>query len=136
MRYRRLQMRSVRAGIFVLVAALVALLSVSVLGRAQYFCRMMGHVVSECCCPAEHSRSATLRSADCCERIAPLDRTAVAVAHDPLATFHPLLALVAVLPMQERLPPVVRSCGLWPALARAPPAPKSPRFITHCALLI
>lgn len=123
-----------------LLVGLVVLLAAAGADRAQYFCKMMGRAVAECCCAAEHDLAAqharaTLQVKDCCQLIA-RSSPSVAAAHDQLMLQVAAPALLALLPALEAPEPSFRLVEPWSPMARAPPAIGPPRFIAHCALLI
>ncbi len=124
-----------------LLAWLVALLVLagSAWGGEHYLCRMTGRVQGTCCCGAAgvkvgKSAHPGVRSEDCCERIAPTERSVVAT---PRADVQPseLLALVALVPELSYLtpPPLERELVVRPG--RGPPVPKQPLYAVHCAYL-
>ena len=130
-------MRSSRAQLHILLAALVALLVAVVSDRAHYFCKMADRAVEECCCPAEHEHQSgpVARAPDCCEPLALLGRT-LAVLPNDAAPSAPHVAVAALLPMPELPVPSFELLASTPAAARAPPAIGPPLFLAHCALLI
>jgi hypothetical protein len=101
---------------------------------------MMGHAVEACCCAAEHpqhrSRNATLRAADCCERLAASQQPVATSSHNAALPDLPVAALVALLPALTHPEPSYRLLPTLRSPARAPPALGPPLFISHCALLI
>jgi hypothetical protein len=133
-------MRSVGLRFLMFLAVSITLVFLGAPARAQYLCRMMGFVGTSCCCPPaakarDTRRETTIRSPDCCERIAAVPSTSVATSRDvmdsvPTAELAGILAQsvhpVAGAPLTLRLP----------AAARAPPLERPPLFIVHCALLI
>jgi hypothetical protein len=122
---------------------LVLSISLVLLGtpaRAQYLCRMMGFVGASCCCPAAAKsrgarRETTIRSADCCERVAAVAPATVASPRDLVGSVAPA-ALVAALAASVYDVGEAQLTRSLPALARAPPIERPPLFIVHCALLI
>jgi hypothetical protein len=133
-----LPMRSARARILALLAALVVLLPGGASLGAQYFCRMMDRAVPACCCATnetdEASGEAGVRPADCCHRLASPDRSAAAAARGAVETI-PAAALSAVLPEPVYFPASVSTVCSTTAQARAPPTVEPPLFIAHCAFL-
>lgn len=132
------KMRAAR--VLALLATLLVAWPAAAFGGTQLVCRMMGRVVSTCCCgPSAHgekkaSVGAELRARDCCEKIAQADRGVVpAVRYAEVRV--DAAALVAVAPVVSALP-ISRAHALaeWPSLARAPP-PGVPLFLKHCSLL-
>jgi hypothetical protein len=134
-------MRSFRARLQILLAALMVLLGVAASQRSHYFCKMMGRAVAECCCVRGHAApvgknlGATARADDCCELIARDGQRVLAVqqAAPPQVV---MAALVVALPGVEYSLPSFAPSGHTPSLARAPPALGPPLFLSHCALLI
>ena len=122
-----------------LLTALIVLLAAAAPDRSQYFCKMMGRAVAECCCSTEqrlqHSRSATVQSPDCCERFSP-SQQAVASSHNATPPDFPAAALVATLPAFVDAEPSFRVVPAPRPPARASPGVGPPLFISHCALLI
>jgi len=123
------------------LALLVALLVLggSAWGGEHYLCRMSGRVQSSCCCGAARanvgkSAQPGVRSEDCCERVAPGERTVVTTARAGVQPSE-LAVLVGVVPEPQYLPPLppAREVGVRPA--RGPPAPKQPLYAVHCAYL-
>jgi hypothetical protein len=132
----RVPMRSARARIVALLAALVVVLPGGASLGAQYFCRMMDRAVPACCCaPSENdeARGETgVRPADCCSRLAAPERSAAAAR---VPSRRPVAALSAILPEPTYLAPSVSMSCSTTAQARAPPTVKSPLFIAYCAFL-
>src|SRR5262245_53831435 len=132
------RMRALR--VLALFAAMLVAWPVAAFGGNPLLCRMMGRVVSSCCCgSAAHgtkkaSAGAELRSRDCCEKIAQPNHEAIpAVRYTELRVDAP--ALVAVVPVVTALPvPRARTVGERPFLARAPPS-DTPIFLKNCSLL-
>ncbi len=134
------RMRSAGPRLLIFLAISVMLVLLGAPARAQYLCRMMGFVGTSCCCPAPAKargarREATLRTPDCCERVAAVAPATVATPRDA-ADSVPAASLAATL-----MAPVydVAEAQLslpLPASARAPPIERPPLFIVHCALLI
>ena len=124
-----------------LLAWLVALLVLAgnAWGGEHYLCRMSGRVQSTCCCGAARvqvgkSAQPGVQSEDCCERIAPSERSVVAT---PRAGVQPseLVALAALVPEVPYFgpPPLERELVVRPG--RGPPVPKQPLYVVHCAYL-
>jgi hypothetical protein len=130
-------MRSASARFLMFLAISVMLVLLGVPARAQYLCRMMGFVGTSCCCPAAKARGtpreATLRTADCCERVAAVAPATVATPRDVVGSV-PAASLAATLAVSDVAE--AQLSFLLPALARAPPFERPPLFIVHCALLI
>jgi hypothetical protein len=131
---RRLRLRLIAVGI-----VLTMLLPAGALAGARMFCRMGGNVTGACCCKARADRSATPDSqpscgkASCCELRSP---TPPAVsAGEPAARVFPA-ALVAIVAAADLIPTVPGRAAPLPQQARAPPSPRAPKFLDHCALLI
>jgi hypothetical protein len=134
------QQRGAVARLMVAVAAILALLAAGAPLGTRYFCRMMGRVVTECCCErsaeARHSDDgAQIRATDCCERLAASVRSFVAVPADQVAHL-PAAPILAVLPSPAVVLPAARLVSVLVPSARAPPLLTLRRFIAHCRLLI
>jgi hypothetical protein len=123
-----------------LLAALIVLLAAAASDHSQYFCKMMGRAVSECCCSAEqrlhHSRSATMQPSDCCERLAAGQERVAITSHNATAPDFPSAALATTLPTFAAAESDFRVVPALRPPARAPPGVGPPLFISHCALLI
>jgi hypothetical protein len=133
-------MRSAGARFLMFLAISITLVLLGTPARAQYLCRMMGFVGNSCCCPpaakARDTRpEATIRAADCCERISAVPSATVATPRDWMASV-PTAALAAILPVSVCAVAEPQLTLLLPAAARAPPIERPPLFIVHCALLI
>jgi hypothetical protein len=132
-------MRSASARFLMFLAISIMLVLLGAPARAQYLCRMMGFVGTSCCCPAAKARGtrreATIRTADCCERVAAVAPGTVATPRDVVGSV-PAASLAATL--AGAVPDVAEAqlSLLLPASARAPPLERPPLFIVHCALLI
>jgi hypothetical protein len=127
-----------------IVRALVLLLALTVLGGSawasdHYVCRMSGRVVSSCCCSSEHGSSAQRRQpgarpADCCERIAPSERSSVAIQRAGIEPSE-LVGLAATVPLPLYFPSLAPVRELVRNPGRGPPVAKQPRYVVHCAYL-
>lgn len=122
-----------------LLTALIVLLASAAADRSQYFCKMMGRTVVECCCAVEHSqhraRRATVQAPDCCERLAASQQPLAITSHDATLPDFALAMSVATPPFTHP----ERGFRVLPALdpaMRSPPGVGPPLFISHCALLI
>jgi hypothetical protein len=134
------QQRGLVARLMVAVAAMLALLAASAPLGTHYFCRMMGQVITECCCERsgevpDPNEGAQVRAADCCERLAPSLHSFVAVPGDHAAPLPPAPMLAVLLPPAIVLP-AVRLVSVPMPSARAPPLLTLRRFIAQCRLLI
>lgn len=122
-----------------LLTVLVVLLATAASDRSQYFCKMMGRTVAECCCSGEQrqqrSRSVTAKSADCCELLTASSQPLV-ISHNAAVPELPVAALAATLPAFVYREQSFRLVPVPHAPARAPPAIGPPLFISNCALLI
>ena len=133
-------MRPFGARLSVLLATLVVVLASVAAHRSQYFCKMMGQAVAECCCASarEHVRppeGVTARAPDCCERLGSSEPSVVATSVGPPANL--TAAAFAVVTFTTQLPaPSYRVLQRLPAAARAPPALGPPLFVAHCSWLI
>ena len=123
-----------------LLTALIVLLAAAAADRSQYFCKMMGRAVAECCCSTEQhlqrSRSATVQSSDCCERLGASQEPVATTSHNATAPDFPAAALAVTLPAFGCPEPTFRVVPALRPPARAPPGIGPPLFISHCALLI
>ena len=133
-------MRGFGVRLQLLLTALMVLLAAAAADRSQYFCKMMGRAVAECCCNAEQrvprSRSATVQSSDCCERLGATGEPLATPAHDATPPDFPAAALAVTLPAFTSLELNFRVVPALRPPARAPPGVGPPLFISHCALLI
>jgi hypothetical protein len=136
-------MKRLSARIVAALTVLLVALPAGALGSDQYFCRMMGRLVDDCCCKAdsnEHqaatkSSSPEIKARSCCERVergthaaSPgLKDSALRVASPLVATVSPLAGVV---PEAK-----VRALGLRHSRARAPPLLAERIFLKNCSLL-
>ena len=128
------------ARILAIMTAIVVALPASALPRTQYYCRMMGEVMSSCCCKG-HGDGTTaqvqqdeVRHPGCCELVTTSDEAAPAT-RDAVAKVFPA-GLVAVLPISTDIGRSTGAATRLANVARGPPALAGPRYITHCRLLI
>jgi hypothetical protein len=131
-------MRGAFARLLVVLAALMVLPG-SAWGGVLYRCRMSGRVQATCCChaaekSAEPAASPDARASDCCERLTRADgftATSPRLASDSL---HPA-ALSALLPVPLGVGPARKAASVSAPQSRAPPGPRRPLFVVHCAYL-
>jgi hypothetical protein len=128
------------ARLLLLLVAALLLPPRAAFARSQYFCHMQERVVSTCCCGSKRSaqRECELRASshDCCERIAPVDGGPAHAGFRHDASVAPaLLAVLLAAPSEPVARPFVESDVVHPGRG-PPPAPRTPLFIAHCALLI
>ena len=132
-------MRSVRARVFALLAALVLLLPSGAWARSQYYCRMMGGLVPSCCCGADaRSQSAKhaqeLQDANCCQRISPSTRSVLLSTPEAVRELA-LPATLAVVCVSADITPQPDTGTSCTESTQAPLAIGPPLFVMHCALL-
>ena len=133
-------MQSIRLRLLALFAVLLVALPLAAAARELYQCRMMGRVMSSCCCASSaqtaHAadRGPSLEKSDCCTRLEQRTQAASGVRDEaarsaaaPLAT-QTRVCVILPEPVQDLR---VRE----PAHARAPPPTGPPLFLKHCALL-
>ena len=122
------------------VPAIVLVLLPSVASaHAQYQCRITGTVMAAPCCqteaaPRDAHCATQIRSADCCERLAPANPPAAPAVHDA-ANQVPRPAVFAIVSVTSLLAP---RAGLAHDTSRDNKALHvvgPPLFIVHCALL-
>jgi hypothetical protein len=130
-----------RARLLLLLVAALLVEPRAAFARPQLFCRMLDRVVTTCCCAAKraaHGRECELRASppDCCERIAPLGNSPAHGGFRHAAGVAPAaLAVLLAGPLEPSARPFLDSASVHPA--RGPPAPpRTPLFISHCALLL
>jgi hypothetical protein len=131
-------MRSLRAEFLALLAALMLLVGTAYAGP-QYLCRMSGRVLAGCCCASNQERQEstcepTLVAGDCCERLAPRDRSQV--ARGATGENVPPAALSAILSEPVYAFPVAVAARAVVEQSRGPPMVGPPIFVAHCAFLI
>lgn len=132
-------MRSARAHLHALLIGSLALVSVLVADRAQYFCKVMERALAECCCASHgnsaRSEAATASAPSCCERLKSRAGQVASAARDAA----PLVLSASLLSLPTELEWPAQTFRLLPAGAagaRAPPALGPPLFLAHCSLLI
>lgn len=132
-------MSGVRARVFALLAALILLLPGGASARAEYYCQMMGHVVTACCCETDAASKAPaptqeLQAADCCQRISSAARSASLGTHEALKVMA-AAALAAIAPEPIGVAVAVDTGSSCAESTQAPLAIGPPLFVKHCALL-
>ena len=132
-------MRTVRARIFALLAALVMLLPGGASAHGRYYCRMMGRVVASCCCGPD-ARAPTpkhaqeIQEADCCHRISSTTRSASLGTRQAVRE----IAAAALSPAVREpfdVQPGTDTGNSCAESTQAPLAIGPPLFVVHCAFL-
>ena len=130
-------MRGAFARLLVVLAALMVLPG-SAWGGVLYRCQMSGRVQSTCCCGArekapEPGAVPGACASDCCERLVPRDGLK---ATNPRTT-NDSIQPSAFVPALSVHPPVrvAQAPERAPSRSRAPPGPRRPLFVVHCAYL-
>ena len=127
----------------VLAAAVIALMLLPFVApaRAQYMCRMTGHLLAARCCQAGAAHrdalcagTAQVSSTECCELLSPA-RLSVAPAVRDTANHVPPAALVGAVTNDLMLTPTARTAHRTWSRREAPALLGPPLFIVHCALL-
>jgi hypothetical protein len=133
------EMRAVSAQLFALFAALVLLLPGTASARAQYYCRMVGHVIGDAACdngaPSKASRNTQeLQASDCCQRLSSSHHSAALGTLDAVTGVAPA-AYVATRPQAVALGARSGPISFCAESTQAPLAIGPPLFIVNCALL-
>jgi hypothetical protein len=136
--YSSLEMRSLRAEFLALLAALMLLAGTAFAGP-QYFCRMSGRVLADCCCASNQEQQesvgeSTVVSGDCCERLAPRDRSQV--TRSATGENVPPAALSVMLAEPVYAFPALAFASTIVEQSRGPPIVGPPIFVVKCAFLI
>jgi hypothetical protein len=131
------RMRRAFARLLLVLAALL-LLPGGAWARAQYLCHMSGRVQSSCCCKASAkavapSERASVRAADCCERLTPAVGAVATSARVADSVAPP--ALAARVPLPLVLAPRAQAPASSARQSRGPPGPTRALFAVHCAYL-
>jgi hypothetical protein len=133
-----LEMRVLRAEFLALLAALL-LLAGTALAGPQYLCRMSGRVLAGCCCASNQEHKApncepAVVAGDCCERLAPRDRSQV--TRSATGENVPPAALSVLLPEPVYAFPAAVLASAVVEQSRGPPLIGPPIFVAKCAFLI
>ncbi|MES1176939.1 MAG: hypothetical protein ABUL62_21635 [Myxococcales bacterium] len=132
-------MRAVSARLLALFAALVMLLPGTAAARAQYYCRMTGHIIGSVACDdgalsKKADANQELQAPDCCQRLSVANRSASLGTLDAVRDIPPA-ACIAVLPQAFAVRLSSRTLSVCAETTQAPLAIGPPLFIAHCAFL-
>ncbi len=134
-------MSTVRATLFALLAALIALLPGAASAQDRYYCQMLGQVVETCCCDTgvaarAPSAACELRNADCCQRLSSGSRSAAVGAKQALrGPFATAQRSTRVQPVGALALAAADTSHACTELTQAPRALGPPLFVANCALL-